>query len=532
MKMNTRILVIDDEENVRDSMRAMLTPRQRDTSAIDAVGERLFDGADEPAAAPPALPFHFEVDTTHSGREGLRLVREALASGRPYAVLFVDMRMPGWDGLTTVQHIREYDRQIEVIFVTAYSDYSVREIVARAGMNVSYHCKPFSSEELQQLAIKSVYDWNKARQLEQLMAETGRLDEIEGNPENMLPAILRYVCDRLPAQCALFAEPNEKGEWDCFAQAGKWSDALRVRALECAARHSSGANGRPVFEDACFCRVFDRFVLAAYSAGDIEPPSSEALYMVHLFLEQARQALDKARLRHTILQKEKNAAIGAAIGMVLHDLRSPIGAIQSACEFLLNIEPGSQAEPKSFIQAIRSSADQSMNYVQDLLEFIRGEKVELVLHPVTCRAFLEELAEEACKWTECAAVEIVVKVSDDAAFMMDKLKMRRLMLNLVKNAAEALRDYPSDRAPRIILSGDVQQGKGRLTVRDNGPGLPRQVRERLFELFNTVNKSGGTGLGLAIVKKFADAHGLEITADSDRNGTCFVLAGLEVDGTG
>ncbi len=527
--MNSRILVIDDEENVRDSMRAMLEPRRRDLSGIDAIGDELFGSKDAPSAPvqPSALPFSFAVDVAATGAEGLRRVREALAGGKPYAALFVDMRMPGWDGLTTVQHIREHDHQVEVIFVTAYSDYAVRDIVARAGMNVSYHCKPFSSEEIQQVAIRSVYEWNKARQLEQLMDHTARLRAISGDPEDMLPVILAYTLEKSNAQCALFAEKNDAGAWRSTVENGAWTDELRARALGCAAQLLSCANQETVFENTCFCLRFDRFVLVTFSGKDAAPPPSDALYLIRLYMEQARQTLDNARLRKTILEKEKTAAIGAAIAMVVHDLRGPIAGIQGATGYLLDYGPHEQDKANSFIHAIRDSANEAMHYVQDFLEFIRGEGSKPVLQPLPCRAFLREMAEEARTWQEARNVDIEVQAPDGVTFMMDNLKVRRMIANLVKNACEVLRDHPANRAPRVVLRGEITQGKGRLLVSDNGSGLPEQIKGRLFEMFNTAGKTGGTGLGLAIVKKFADAHELEIRAQSDANGTCFSLSGFE-----
>ncbi len=89
--------------------------------------------------------------------EGLELVKKSVAAGSPYAVIFLDMRMPGWDGMETAEQIRKFDTKAEIIFVTAFSDNSIDDIVAKAGQNVGYHCKPYASEEITQLATKAVY---------------------------------------------------------------------------------------------------------------------------------------------------------------------------------------------------------------------------------------------------------------------------------------------------------------------------------------------------------------------------------------
>ncbi len=166
LAFNTRILVIDDEETIRDSFREILLPRKRSIQALEAASAGLFDDDDNiisSSISRSSSLFDFELEETANGQDALVLVQKALAEDRPFAAIFVDMRMPGWDGLKTVQHIRKFDERAEIIFVTAYSDYSIDDVVEKAGSNVSYHCKPFSVEEIRQIATKAVYEWNKAR---------------------------------------------------------------------------------------------------------------------------------------------------------------------------------------------------------------------------------------------------------------------------------------------------------------------------------------------------------------------------------
>jgi two-component system, NtrC family, sensor kinase len=528
MKTNNHILVIDDEENVRDTIRAMLMPRIRDTTEIDALGEQLFGStlAAQDGTGSPLLPFPFVVDTAANGPEGLQRVQQALAVNRPYAAIFVDMRMPGWDGLKTVQQIRAYDKQAEVIFITAYSDYAIRDIVARAGMNVSYHCKPFSSDEIQQLAIKSVYEWNKARQLEDLLQVTARLHEQADKPEDMLPLILQHAHEQLGAIGTLFAAPQAGGHWASVVQTGSWTSTTQAQACACAAAMAPDEDDTYAFQAACFCKHFDPFVFVALLAGDAVAPSSDVRYAIRLFMEQAQQALTHARLIERTRNNEKLAAIGAALSMVTHDLRSPVSAIQAASACLLEEEPPDAATTRSLIEGVHRSAQDCSYYMQDLIEFVRGGEPVLAFQPVPCRPFLDELVVEMQGRRGRLAVQFEVAMEPGIVFVMDRIKMRRVLLNLVMNAMEALRDHPVERTPCILLSGGVDADKGWLSVTDNGPGLPQAVRDRLFEFFVTVDKVGGTGLGLAIVKKFADAHQLTIVVDSSPDGTTFTLSGF------
>ena len=193
---NTSVLVIDDEEMVRDNIEEILTPRKvsAESQSVDLAASILFDTAVQPVIAPRTsnIP-NFKVDKAANGMEGLELVKKAVAKGDPYAVIFLDMRMPGWDGMQTAEQIRKYDTKAEIIFVTAFSDRSIDDIIARAGQNVGYHCKPYASEEITQLATKAVTDYNKLRNLEKLIEAISSIS-IE---ESHLNSLLRNILDQL-----------------------------------------------------------------------------------------------------------------------------------------------------------------------------------------------------------------------------------------------------------------------------------------------------------------------------------------------
>jgi CheY-like chemotaxis protein len=166
--VNRRVLVIDDDESVRDSFATVLAPPPPASDAVAAAAAALF--GDAPAGAHARRTgISFDVDLAPNGPAGAEMVARAVAAGRPYAVVFCDIRMPVWDGLETVARIRQVDRRAEVVFVTAYTDHDIDRIVERAGANVGYFVKPFSTDELRQIATKAVVDWNRARELEALV---------------------------------------------------------------------------------------------------------------------------------------------------------------------------------------------------------------------------------------------------------------------------------------------------------------------------------------------------------------------------
>jgi diguanylate cyclase (GGDEF)-like protein len=155
---NNRVLVVDDERNILDIYLDFLAPSD---DGLEELNVLMGGGAS--ASQDEA---EFVVTTAQQGREALECVKQAAEVGMPYAVAFVDVRMPpGWDGLETAQRIREIDDHIHIVFVTAYSDRSVDEMQAALNKNTLLTSKPFSGDEIKQLARTLCISWNRELQL-------------------------------------------------------------------------------------------------------------------------------------------------------------------------------------------------------------------------------------------------------------------------------------------------------------------------------------------------------------------------------
>jgi CheY-like chemotaxis protein len=115
--------------------------------------EVLFGPAPSLEDSPSQL---FELDSAFQGKEGLDKVRQALAEGRPYALVFLDYRMPpGWNGAETLRHLRQVAPSLPVVLCSAYSDYSWEELVREVGgaQHLRELRKPFNMHQLQHLAL-------------------------------------------------------------------------------------------------------------------------------------------------------------------------------------------------------------------------------------------------------------------------------------------------------------------------------------------------------------------------------------------
>jgi len=156
-----RILVIDDNPAIHQDYRKILIA---DGKALTSEAEAGLFGEQQPDTARP----RFDMDSAMQGRDGVELARAALAEGRPYAVAFVDMRMPpGWDGLETVEQLWKIDPDVQVVICSAYTDYDWLELLARLGHSDKLIVvkKPFEPIEILQGASALSQKWQNARAL-------------------------------------------------------------------------------------------------------------------------------------------------------------------------------------------------------------------------------------------------------------------------------------------------------------------------------------------------------------------------------
>ena len=154
---NRRILVIDDNRAIHDDFRKIFEPVFPSAQPLAESGNALF--GDETLSVPRPL---FQVDFASQGSEGAALVERARAENDPYAMAFVDMRMPpGWDGIETTLRIWELDPRVQIVICTAFSDHSWEGILRRLGHSDRWLIlkKPFDNIEVLQVASALTHKW-------------------------------------------------------------------------------------------------------------------------------------------------------------------------------------------------------------------------------------------------------------------------------------------------------------------------------------------------------------------------------------
>ena len=159
---NRRILVIDDNRAIHDDFRKILAANCTGPSALEAFESALFGASSLNTILPT-----FEIDSAYQGQEGLERVKQAQSEHRPYAMAFIDVRMPpGWDGIETTARIWEVCPDLQIVICTAYSDYTLEGMLEKLGHSdrLVILKKPYDNVEAVQLANALTAKWNLTKQ--------------------------------------------------------------------------------------------------------------------------------------------------------------------------------------------------------------------------------------------------------------------------------------------------------------------------------------------------------------------------------
>lgn len=158
MNESYRILVVDDNPEIHADFEKVFSQKSASIDGFDLEDELLFGASDEEVSE-----LEFQLESALQGEEGFHQTREALLAGEPFAVAFVDMRMPpGWDGLKTIRHILDADETIRIIICTAYTSHTPQQLKESLGCidRVKWISKPFDTTSIRQLAIEQCKIWS------------------------------------------------------------------------------------------------------------------------------------------------------------------------------------------------------------------------------------------------------------------------------------------------------------------------------------------------------------------------------------
>lgn len=472
---NRRVLVIDDNRAIHDDFQKILGRRGPAPADMRGTETALFGESDTVFQTEP-----FSLSLAAQGEEGLRLAQEARWQGEPFAMAFIDVRMPpGWDGIHTTAEIWKADPDIQVVICTAYSDYSWQAMTDELGPSdrLLILKKPFDNIEVAQLAETLSMKWNLARQAR------GQFRELEA-------LVQERTAELTKSNQELKAEIERRQAMERDRQ------TLEVQLRQAQKLEAIGQ-------------------LAAGIAHEINTPTQYVGDNTR-FIQDSWTALEK------VLRSHQELTEAAKRGSIAPEL------IASAEQFI------KAAELEYLYQEIPPAITATLEGVERVTKIVRAMKE--FSHPGGREKTKADL-NKAIESTTTVALNEYKYVADLQLDLAPDLptvpcllgEFNQSLLNLVVNAAHAIGDVvkqkPGTRG-KITIRSRHKSNFVEICVSDTGSGIPDSARPHIFEPFFTTKGVGkGTGQGLAIVYgNIVKKHGGTVTFETEAGqGTTFIL---------
>ncbi|MDR6916265.1 signal transduction histidine kinase [Pseudomonas sp. 3296] len=443
---NRRILLIDDTPSIHEDFRKILTPTLARHVELDVMEAALF-GAEAKSAR-----VLFELDSAYGGREGLGKLNQALQDKQPYAMAFVDMRMPeGWDGAQTIEHLWQEDPRLQVVVCTAYSDYSWDELLDRlqAHDRLLILKKPFDNIEVQQMANTLLTKWDMTERACVQMSHLEHLvDQRTTQFKQASEALQREIDERKQLESQLVQ--SEK-----LASLGQLAAGVAHEINNPIGFISSNLGTLEGY----FKQLQE--MLDAYREAEEAIGSSE-------LLERLRDLRDRVELEFLrddipLLIKESKEGI-SRVGQIVKDLKD-FSRVDSNQEWQwANLQQGIESTLNIVANELKYKADVVKDY-QDLPDI------------------------------ECLPSQI-----------------NQVIMNLIVNASQAI---GPDRGTLTLRTG-LENETVWIEVADTGAGIPPGSLQKIFDPFFTTKPVGqGTGLGLSLSYGIVKKHRGEISVVSE-----------------
>ena len=541
MVRNQRILIIDDNRSIHEDVRKILGVIKKEDEELDEAAAALFGVPVEASAS-----VTFEIDSAFQGQDGLAMVRAALEEGRPYALAFVDVRMPpGWDGIETISRIWKSYPELQVVICTAYADYSWEEMIRKVGGtdNLVILKKPFDNVEVLQLAHTLTQKWSTSHHLQlhlhnldaivasrteelqaanaqlrkemaeraQTQRELARSEErftraFQASPIPMAIQDLgsRLILDVNEAFLAMTGFPRAEvvghggGEFQLWAEEARGAEMLALLRTEKSVRHHAGElrsrSGAPRP-----CLLFGEI----FSFGDDE-----------VALLAALDVSEQRRLEEQLRQAQKLEAVGQLAAGVAHDFNNILTVIQGHVTMQLAAASHEESLANSLHQ-VSAAAERATSLTRQLLTFSRKQVVQRkVLNLNTVVRHLHDMMGRLIG----AHIDFRCLYGERLpGICADRSNLEQILMNVVVNARDAMPEggtlLVSTAAETIDAAQAARRPQARagdfvrLCVADSGMGMSEETLSHVFEPFFTTKEVGkGTGLGLATVYGIVAQH--------------------------
>ncbi|MEM6852756.1 MAG: HAMP domain-containing sensor histidine kinase, partial [Pseudomonadota bacterium] len=229
----------------------------------------------------------------------------------------------------------------------------------------------------------------------------------------------------------------------------------------------------------------------------------------------------QTELRAALSQKARLAALGAAVSKINHDLRNILTSAQLASDRMTESE---DPRVRTLAPRLVAALDRAIQLCRDTLHYGQSGEAAPDIGRVDLRRLVEEVSFGE---TEAfgQSVDLVNEVPEGFDMDADRAQLFRILLNLSRNAAQALSaQKDEEERGKIVITAEWAGAAAKVRVSDNGPGLPPRAIKHLFEPFKGSARPGGSGLGLAIARELAHGHGGQLTLESSsEDGATFLI---------
>jgi signal transduction histidine kinase len=264
-------------------------------------------------------------------------------------------------------------------------------------------------------------------------------------------------------------------------------------------------------------------VLEVLNKNDDQPFDEMDAKVLEIMAEHAAAAIEKAKLIQQNIQAQRLAAMGTASASLAHYIKNILTQLKGSASL---IDMGLKAENLDLLSQswpiMKRSTDKIGKLVQDMLAISREREPER--EDLNLNDMLKQIIEDSAARAEKAEVDLQSELDHRIPVMaLDPGRMHDSILNLVGNAIEALEEHGIDNGIVKVRSRLSEEGKTvTVEVIDNGPGMPSEIQQKIFEPFFSTKGSRGTGLGLAVVRKTIEEHAGKLVLESTvGEGTVF-----------
>lgn len=227
----------------------------------------------------------------------------------------------------------------------------------------------------------------------------------------------------------------------------------------------------------------------------------------------------------SLVASARFATLGEMAGAIGHEINNPLTLIVNDNEelrIMLESKSFDEVKAKELISRIDRTSTRIAKIVKGLKSFARDGSND-PFYPVPAKVIVDETLELCSQKFKANAVELIIQLSDpNVQFECQKVQIVQVMLNLLNNAFDAVKDSTSPWVKLEIASGASGVS---FFVSDSGTGIPEEIQRKIFQPFFTTKEIGlGTGMGLSISKGIVEKHRGKIFLDTKQNQTCFVVS--------